>query len=235
MRTRDYLRIATILLLFGGCQPGDEDRLALKSRFFDHVEVIGRRGGGAGEFNKPRSLALDLHDNLFVVDITGRVQKFSPTGAFLLSWQMPQTDLGKPKGMGRDDQGNIVVIEPHYSRVNFFSEGGRLLKQWGVPGTNAGQLGMPRSVAVTRRGEIYLSEYGHVERVQKFTADGKPSWRILAWRERDQESSTGRRGWGWTPRKGFMWRTRVIIAFRYSPRKGSLSADTATPARGWAN
>jgi sugar lactone lactonase YvrE len=172
-RSRFFWLPAAVFFLLGGCQRGGESNHAgLKSRFFDQVEVIGERGGGSGQFNKPRSVALDARDNLFVVDITGRVQKFSPAGVFLLSWQMPQTDLGKPKGMCRDNQGNIVVLEPHYSRVNFFSPEGKLLHQWGLAGTNAGQLGFPRSVAMTPRDELYLSEYGHVERVQKFTADG---------------------------------------------------------------
>jgi DNA-binding beta-propeller fold protein YncE len=159
--------------LLTGCEPAKPGGAALTSRFFDRVEIIGERGGGLGQFNKPRSVALDSHDNLFVVDITGRVQKFSPAGAFLASWQMPQTDIGKPKGMCRDDKGNIVVLEPHYSRVNFYSDAGKLLWQWGEKGTNAGSLAFPRSVAVTPHGEIYLTEYGPAERVQEFTTDGK--------------------------------------------------------------
>jgi DNA-binding beta-propeller fold protein YncE len=111
---------------------------------------------------------VDLQDNLYVVDMTGRVQKFSPAGAFQLLWQMPQTDLGKPKGMGRDREGNIIVVEPHYQRVNHFTPEGKLIAQWGQRGTNAGQLYMPRAVAVNSRGEIFVSEYGAVERVQKF-------------------------------------------------------------------
>src|SRR6185369_4936415 len=35
-------------------------------------------------------------------------------------------------------------------------------------GTNAGQLIMPRAAAVNSRGEIFVSEYSEVERVQKF-------------------------------------------------------------------
>jgi sugar lactone lactonase YvrE len=107
---------------------------------------------------------------LFVVDMTGRVQKFSPTGAFLLSWQMPQTEKGKPKGMCRDRSGNIVVIEPHYQRVNHFSTDGKLLAQWGQRGTNTGQLIMPRAAAITSQNVVFLSEYGEVERVQAFAA-----------------------------------------------------------------
>jgi sugar lactone lactonase YvrE len=111
--------------------------------------------------------------------MTGRVQKFSPDGLFLSSWQMPQTDNGKPKGMCRDALGNIVVVEPHYSRVNHFTPEGRLVAQWGDHGTNAGQLAMPRAVAVDARGQIFVSEYGLTERVQNFSADGKKLLRVI--------------------------------------------------------
>jgi sugar lactone lactonase YvrE len=81
---------------------------------------------------------------------------------------MPQTDKGKPKGMCRDADGNIIVLEPHYSRVNHFTPQGKLAFQWGTHGTNRGELAFPRSVAVNSRGEILVSEYGVTERVQCF-------------------------------------------------------------------
>jgi DNA-binding beta-propeller fold protein YncE len=158
-----------ITLLAAGCSPSASPNEApVSSQIFDRVKVIGTRGAGVGELNKPRSVAVDLQDNLYVVDMTGRVQKFSPSGAYLLLWQMPQTDLGKPKGMCRDREGNIIVVEPHYQRLNHFSPEGKLLTQWGQRGTNAGQFMMPRAVAVDSQKEIFVSEYGAVERVQKF-------------------------------------------------------------------
>jgi DNA-binding beta-propeller fold protein YncE len=117
-------------------------------------------------------VAVDAQDNLYVVDMTGRVQKFSSNAVFLLSWQMPQTDLGKPKGMGHDRDGNILVVEPHYQRVNVFSPEGKLAAQWGRRGTNAGEFILPRAVAVNSRGEVLVSEYGVVERVQRFAGRG---------------------------------------------------------------
>jgi ABC-type Fe3+ transport system permease subunit/DNA-binding beta-propeller fold protein YncE len=167
-------------LLLAGCAPSAPSNSApLESRFFERVEIIGSRGTGAGQFNKPRSLALDRDDNLYVADMTGRVQKFAPDGHFVLLWQMPLTDKGKPKGMGRDRDGNIIVVEPHYSRVNHFTPEATLVAQWGSNGTNAGQFGMPRAVAVNSRGELYVCEYGDSERVQKFalakTASGSHS------------------------------------------------------------
>ncbi|MCI0745763.1 MAG: hypothetical protein L0Y58_10200 [Verrucomicrobia subdivision 3 bacterium] len=135
------------------------------------MEIIGGRGTGVGEFNKPRSLAVDRDDNLYVVDMTGRVQKFSWDGRYLAVWQMPQTDKGKPKGMCCDSEGNIVVLEPHYSRVNHHAPDGRLVRQWGTHGTNDGQLAFPRAVAVGGNGVVFVSEYGLRDRVQMFSTE----------------------------------------------------------------
>jgi ABC-type Fe3+ transport system permease subunit/sugar lactone lactonase YvrE len=159
-----------LLATLAACSRPPEE--GLQSRFFERAEIIGTRGAGLGEFNKPRSVAVDLQDNLFVVDMTGRVQKFSPEGKFLHSWQMPETDKGRAKGMGRDRQGNILVNEPHYSRVNHYSPTGGVVRSWGGFGTNAGQLTFPRAVAANSRDEIVVSEYGLVERVQCFTPGG---------------------------------------------------------------
>src|SRR5258708_32359097 len=115
-----------------------------------------------------RSVQVDVQDNMYTVDMTGLGQMFSPDGDYVFLWQMPQTDLGKPKGMCRDREGNVVVVEPHYQRVNCFSPEGKLLAQWGERGTNAGQFMLPRAVAVNSRGEIYVSEYGPAERVRGF-------------------------------------------------------------------
>jgi len=158
-----------VVALLAGCSPSDsKQETALQSKFFERAQVIGTRGVGLGEFNKPRSLACDLQDNVYAVDMTGRVQKFSAGGQFLLSWQMPETTLGKAKGMGRDREGNIIVIEPHYQRVNHYAPDGTLVAQWGRKGTEEGCFTLPRAVAVNSRGEILVSEYMGEERVQRF-------------------------------------------------------------------
>ena len=172
-RTTILFASAAVLALTGCAPNAPTDQAPLRSQLFKRVQIIGSRGVGVGQLNKPRSVAVDTQDNLYVVDMTGRVQKFSSNGVFLLSWQMPQTSLGKPKGMGRDRDGSIVVLEPHYQRVNVFSPEGKLVAQWGKHGTNAGELMMPRAVAVNSRREVFLSEYGLVERVQKFAPRGE--------------------------------------------------------------
>jgi len=165
-----------LLVAFTGCSPAPSNRSApLPSRLFERAEIIATRGVGVGEVNKPRSIAVDHHDNVYVSDMTGRIQKFSPEGKILLAWQMPQTTRGKPKGMGCDHDGNVIVVEPHYKRVNHFTPEGQLVAQWGITGTNMGQLDMPRSVAENSKGEYFLSEYGLVERIQKFRLPLAPS------------------------------------------------------------
>ncbi|HEX5222272.1 MAG TPA: 6-bladed beta-propeller, partial [Verrucomicrobiae bacterium] len=169
--SRALTSAATVVALatLVGCSPVDSTHeAALDSQIFERAVVVGSRGVGIGEFNKPRSLTCDTNGNVFAVDMTGRVQKFSPDGQFLLSWQMPQTDLGKPKGMGRDHEGNIIVVEPHYQRVSHFTPEGKLVTHWGCRGTNAGCFVLPRAVAVNSQGEVLIPEYMDSERVQRF-------------------------------------------------------------------
>lgn len=170
--SRALTSTAIVLALAGivGCSPTDPAReTRLQSKLFERAIVIGSRGVGIGELNKPRSLACDTNGNVYVVDMTGRVQKFSPEGKYLSHWQMPETDLGKPKGMGRDHDGNIIVVEPHYQRVNHFTTGGKLVAQWGCRGTNEGCFMLPRGIAENSRGEFLVSEYMGAERVQRFS------------------------------------------------------------------
>ena len=133
----------SLTLLLTGCAP--ELRPRTRRRSTARSSIACRSSAPAGsawaQFNKPRSVAVDKQDNLYVVDMTGRVQKFSSNGVFLLSWQMPQTDLGKPKGMGHDRDGNIFVVEPHYQRVN------RLLARRQAPG--------PMGQARHQRGRVH--------------------------------------------------------------------------------
>ncbi len=166
---------ACLLALLAGCSPKlPSNEAPLHSKIFSAVQVIGSRGVGVGQFNKPKSVAVDRQDNLYVVDMTGRVQKFSSKGVYLMSWQMPELTRGRPKGMCRDYNGNIVVVEPHYQRINHFTTNGVLVAQWGQQGTNPGEFYMPRAAAVNSHNEMYVSEYGLVERVQRFSLGTGP-------------------------------------------------------------
>lgn len=191
--------VAMLIGMTGCSRDSDVGEAPLKSMLFSSARVIGTRGVAPGQFNKPRSLVCDRNDNLYVTDMTGRVQKFSPTGQFLLQWQMPQTDLGKPKGMTLDGDGNVVVLEPHYQRVNHFTPEGRLVAQWGEKGTNSGQLILPRAIGLNSAGQVLISEYTVVERVQRFgpaspagtTVSGSSHAGLAAWKWEQTFGSPG--------------------------------------------
>ena len=154
-------------MLFSACgnKPSDD---GIKSSIFSEALVIGSRGNASGQFVKPRSIAVDRDDNVYVCDMTGRIQKFDSDGNYLLQWQMPEIERGRPKGMALDHEGNIVVVEPHYSRINHFTPKGRLLSQWGQHGPERGELSFPRAIAIAPDGSAFVSEFQIVERLQKF-------------------------------------------------------------------
>jgi ABC-type Fe3+ transport system permease subunit/streptogramin lyase len=156
----------------GGPDVAEGSGESVASRLFGSVKVIGGRGTGPGRFLKPRSVAVDASGTLFVVDMTGRVQRFDSEGRWVGMWQMPDTERGRAKGMALAGEGRLWLVEPHYHRVNLLDPQGALLGQWGAHGTNAGQFWFPRAIAPGANGDCFVSEYGVVERVQRFTADG---------------------------------------------------------------
>jgi ABC-type Fe3+ transport system permease subunit len=169
-----FLVGTSCLVLLTGCsRPDDKKQVQLDSTLFESARTFGNRGAGVGQFNKPRSVAVDTNDCVYAVDMTGRVQKFDSNGVYQLSWQMPQTELGKPKGMARGHDGEILVIEPHYQRIGHFSTDGKLQVQWGRRGTNAGEFMLPRAVGINSHQEAYVSEYTAAERVQWFSKYGE--------------------------------------------------------------
>ena len=70
-------------------------------------------------------------------------------------------------------EGNLLVIEPHYTRINFVTPDLKSVRRWGDPGTNGGQMAFPRAVAVNTRGELVIAEHSTKERVQRFSAAGR--------------------------------------------------------------
>lgn len=171
-------QLVSIALICGaaGCSQSHSETSSneapMDSQIFERAIVIGTQGRSPGFFIKPRSVTVDRNDFLYVVDMTGRVQKFNPNGQYVLQWQMPELERGKPKGMCLDAEGNIVVIEPHYSRVNHFSPEGDLIRQWGTYGKEEGFLTFPRSAALQSDGTLVIGEYQAAERVQRFSANG---------------------------------------------------------------
>src|SRR5215467_8330409 len=137
-------------------------------------KVWGRRGVSDGRFQKPRAMAIDKQDRLYIVDMTARIQVFDADGNFIRMWQTPVHDNGRPTGMSIDRDGNLAVADTHYYQVLFYSPEGELLRKiGGTRGTGPGEFGLVTDVVEDSKGNYYVAEYGDFDRIQKFTHDGQ--------------------------------------------------------------
>lgn len=159
--------LGAIFLSVSGCG-GDPNHIGRLER------VWGRRGLSEGRFQKPRALAIDGRDRLYVVDMTARIQVFDPGGRFLYGWQTPEWNTGKPTGLAIGVDGNVLVADTHYYRVLIYSSDGILLRTiGGVEGHEPGQFGLVTDVVQDPAGNYYVGEYGEYDRIQKFSPDGR--------------------------------------------------------------
>jgi hypothetical protein len=127
-------------------------------------------------FQKPRALAIDAQDQLYIVDMTARIQVFTRDGDYLRSWQTPESKNGRPTGMSFDREGNLVVADTHYFRMLVYTTDGKLLDDrtiGGESGSAPGQFNFVTDVAQDSQGHYYIAEYGEFDRVQKFTRSGE--------------------------------------------------------------
>ena len=133
----------------------------------------GGRGTGKGEFDSPIGIAVDRNRNVLVTDANnGRIEKFSPTGAFLDiigTKGSGQGQLGAPNGIAVDRTGNIYVADASNHRVQKLSADGKLIAEW--KGPDPGFYG-PRRIAIGPDNSIYVVDQGHT-RVVKFSPDGQ--------------------------------------------------------------
>lgn len=138
--------------------------------------VWGRRGLSDGRLQKPRAMALDEENHVYLVDMTARIQVFDTQGGFLRGWQTPEHEFGRPTGISIDRRGNVLVADTHYYRVLIYSPEGELLRTvGGTPGPGPGEFGLVTDVVEDSHGNFYVSEYGDYDRIQKFDAD----WNFL--------------------------------------------------------
>jgi sugar lactone lactonase YvrE len=162
--------LAILLLLSalaGGCDENRPSAGRLKA-------VWGRLGISAGRFQTPRAITIDRHDRLYIVDKTARIQVFDTSGNFLRGWQTPAHRAGKPSGLAISRDGNLLVADTHYFQLLTYSPEGKLLRKLGgVQGQKPGQFGFVTGVIQDSKDNLYISEYGEFDRVQKFAPDGK--------------------------------------------------------------
>lgn len=154
------------------------------------------RSFGAGMIAWPHGIFVDADDNVWVTDANGYapipegwghvVYKFSPEGELLMT-------LGE-KGVGGDGEtrfrkpcdvlvgpdGTIFVADGHGSapgepvnnRVVKFDSEGNYLGEFGIPGSDDGELDEPHGLAMDSQGRLFVADRGN-SRLQIFSQDGE--------------------------------------------------------------
>ena len=144
----------------------------------------GSYGGGHGQFGPIGGLATDGAGNVYVVNSEhNRIEKFSPSGAFITAWghsgsELGQFDFGssqeptKPPGGGIAVTGDYVyVADSGNDRIERFNlEGGEAI-EWGSYGSGPGQFSYPRAIAANATEVLVSDDDNH--RIEKFTPDGQ--------------------------------------------------------------
>lgn len=164
------LLITAILGLASGCigtPPGEQP-----------PELVwGSRGITDGRFQKPRAIAIDAADQLYVVDMTARIQVFDADGKFLRSWKTPECVNGRPSGLtwivpARVAPGRLLVADTHYYQALAYDSQGNALPDSTIGGTmgqGPGEFGFVTDAVTDSQGNYYVAEYGDFDRVQKFS------------------------------------------------------------------
>jgi len=136
--------------------------------------VWGIRGSRPGWLSKPRVAAFDADDNLYIADLTDRVQVFDREGKYLRHWNMPALNVDGPSGLTVDRLGRVLVADTHFYRIMIYDRSGKLLQQVGsgVQGYSPGLFGYPTDCVIDSQGLIYVSEYGDNDRIQVFSPEG---------------------------------------------------------------
>lgn len=137
--------------------------------------VWGVHGVRAGRLHKPRVVAVDQDDLLYIADLTDRIQVFDRDGVYLRGWRTPGLNVDGPSGLTVDASSRVLVADTHFYRVLVYDRMGRLLQQVGdgVQGTAPGRFGFPTDVVVDSDGCFYVAEYGENDRIQVFDPAGR--------------------------------------------------------------
>lgn len=137
---------------------------------------FGCYGNNAGQFYRPRAVALvEEMDWVFVAD-ERRVQVFDVEGNYLRHFGSEGRAIGqfqRINGIAVNHSKRLVFVsDGHNNRVQVFDFEGAFRYAFGSKGNSEGKFREPGGIAIdSRSGEVFVSEY-HNNRVQVFSEDG---------------------------------------------------------------
>ncbi|HCO94836.1 MAG TPA: hypothetical protein DIU00_12940 [Phycisphaerales bacterium] len=114
-------------------------------------------GSGDGQLQLPAAMALDAKGNIYIADrVNNRVQKFDPSGKFLMKWGSPgqgEDDFSFPHSIVVDKSGDVYVLDSN--GVQKFTAEGEFLARWKMKIRAAS-----RGIALDSYSNIYVTCVG---------------------------------------------------------------------------
>jgi tripartite motif-containing protein 71 len=144
---------------------------------------VGREGRGEGEFQDPVGLGIDRDGQIYVAD-TGnhRIQIFTAEGKF--SGEIAVTSGGVPVRpidvAVNPKTSHIIVTGNNNHKVMVFDRSGRMIREWGGNGAEAGKFRYPATIAITHDLAIGVVDVFNT-RVQLFQPNGDFLVKIGEW------------------------------------------------------
>ena len=125
------------------------------------------------------AIAVDAGGAIYVADAQqGSIHVFFPDGTFFQSWRgSAQPHFSGALGFGLDEEGNLFMPDPAHSRVQKFSNHGRLLKSWPAPEKAMSADERPLWASAEPDNFVFVA-YPTTGRIDKFSSDGSliSSW-----------------------------------------------------------
>ena len=199
----DYQPVADFLKLPDGANFGQVAGVALNSK--GHIFVFHRglnplmefdqdgnfvRSLADGLVEKAHGLRIDREDNIWITDVENHlVIKLSPEGRVKMvlgqkgtagewSEKYKMVLFNKPADVAFNAQGDVFVADGYgNSRIVRMNKHGELILAWGKPGTGEGEFNLPHSIAIDKKGLVYVVDREN-RRIQIFDQDGnfKKMW-----------------------------------------------------------
>ncbi|MAF13780.1 MAG: hypothetical protein CMI53_02710 [Parcubacteria group bacterium] len=156
----------------GNAASSDEQSLtALLPQF---IKTWGEWGPDNGQLKNPEGIAIDIDNNVYVVDnLNYRIQRFSTDGEYLEKFGsdgVSNSQFKIPKGIAVNSEVSIYVTDRSENRVQRFNVSGLFMGKWGTFGGDENQFSRPIGVATDSNNNVFVIDENY--RLQKFDNTG---------------------------------------------------------------
>ena len=134
----------------------------------ENIYIVGAPGVSASEREKSDSIIYkcDKYGNFEKVwgDIDENYKPFGPVDIYMVDNLLKTGFIG---GITTDLDGNVLVADTYYHKIDIYSSKGKFIISFGTEGSDESQFNKPASLAVDNEGNLYIVDTGNY-RVQKF-------------------------------------------------------------------